>query len=286
MRTDQEMLSLIIETAKQDEHVRLVTLEGSRTNPNIAADQFQDFDVSYFVTDAQAFIQDEGWLDVFGEQVMMQKPEDMELFPPSLGGWFSYLMLFQDGNRIDLKVIPVEDKAKYFEQGDGLVEVLLDKDEVVSHLGPATDQKYWTPKPSAREFDDCCNEFWWVSSYVAKGLARHEFLYAVDHLHGNVRPNLLRMMSWQIGIKHGFNFSVGKNYKFIDRYLPKDDWQKLLSTYAQQSEAEVWEAMAVCQELFRKYAQQVANELGYVCPTYDVEMTKYIEGIRSQNEIK
>jgi len=35
---------------------------------------------------------------------MMQKPEDMELFPAELEG-YSYLMLFDDYNKIDLKLL-------------------------------------------------------------------------------------------------------------------------------------------------------------------------------------
>lgn len=85
----------------------------------------------------------------------------------------------------------------------------------------------------ARQFDDCCNEFWNVSTYVVKGLARNEILFAIDHLNGIARPNLLRMMTWQIGSERGYTFSVGKNYKFINHYLPKKDWEALLSTFAQ-----------------------------------------------------
>ncbi|WP_420916096.1 aminoglycoside 6-adenylyltransferase [Paenibacillus thiaminolyticus] len=47
------------------------------------------------------------------------------------------------------------------------------------------------------------------------------------------RPNLLRIMAWQIGSEQGYAFSIGKNYKFIDRYLPNEDWDTLLSTYSQ-----------------------------------------------------
>ena len=128
MRNEQEMMALILDLAKRDERIRLVTLEGSRTNKHISPDEFQDYDVSYFVTDMASFQRDERWLDVFGRRLMMQKPEDMELFPPELGSGFSYLMLFEDGNKIDLTLYPIEDLSGYFAASDGLVEVLLDKD--------------------------------------------------------------------------------------------------------------------------------------------------------------
>lgn len=55
----------------------------------------------------------------------MQKPEDMELFPPELGNWFSYLMLFEDGSKVDLTLIPLPEAGEYFEKSDGLVQVLF-----------------------------------------------------------------------------------------------------------------------------------------------------------------
>lgn len=275
MRTEHEMMSMFIEFAVKDDRIRLVTLEGSRTNKNIPPDQFQDYDVSYFVTDMDSFKENDHWLDQFGKRLMMQKPEDMELFPPELGNWFSYIILFEDGNKLDLTLIPCDEIDDYFASSDGLVKVLLDKDSCIKEEVIASDRKYWIKKPTAREFDDCCNEFWNVSTYVVKGLARKEILFAIDHLHEVARPNLLRMIAWQIGSEHGYSFSVGKNYKFIDRYLPKKDWEALLSTYSGNSYQSMWESLFTSYELFRKYSKAVANSLGYAYPMYDDAISTY-----------
>lgn len=101
MRSEQEMMNMLINFAENDDRIRLVTLEGSRTNPNITPDTFQDYDLSYFVTDMNSFKENDQWLHIFGKPVMMQKPEDMELFPSELGNWYSYLILFEDGNKLD-----------------------------------------------------------------------------------------------------------------------------------------------------------------------------------------
>ncbi|WP_080848990.1 aminoglycoside 6-adenylyltransferase [Cytobacillus gottheilii] len=285
MRTEREMMNMLIDLAKNDNRIRLITLEGSRTNKNIPRDSFQDYDISYFVTDMDSFKESDLWLDIFGKRLMMQKPEDMELFPPELGNWFSYLMLFEDGNRIDLTLIPVNEVDDYFSKSDGLVEVLLDKDSLVKNDVIPSDRKYWIKKPTAREFDDCCNEFWWVSTYVVKGLARREILFAVDHLHEIVRSNLLRMMSWQIGLEKGFNFSLGKNYKFIYHYLPKEDWETLLTTYSESSYSNMWQSLFTCYELFRKYSKSVAEDLGYKYPDHDESISNYTQNIyKSLNE--
>jgi aminoglycoside 6-adenylyltransferase len=280
MRSERQMMNMFVDFARNDKRIRLATLEGSRTNKNIPHDSFQDYDISYFVTDMDSFKENDKWLDIFGKRLIMQKPEDMELFPPDLGGnWFSYIILFEDGNKLDLTLIPINEVEDYFSNSDGLVEILLDKESTVKNDVIPSDRKYWIKKPTAREFDDCCNEFWMVSTYVVKGLARKEILFAMDHLHEIVRSNLLRMMSWQIGLERGFSFSVGKNYKYIKHYLPQEDWETLLSTYSQDGYPSMWQSLFTCYKLFRKYSKSVGESLGFKYPDYDEAMTKYTQNI-------
>ncbi|MFY0758294.1 aminoglycoside 6-adenylyltransferase [Metabacillus dongyingensis] len=279
MRSESEMMKLILDVAKNDKRIRLVTLEGSRANKNVPRDKFQDFDISYFVTDIDSFKSSDEWLNQFGKRILMQKPEDMELFPPELGNWFSYLMLFADDNKIDLTLIPIDELEQYLSESDGLIKLLLDKDSKINKKMDPNDEKYHIKKPSAREFDDCCNEFWMVSTYVVKGLARKEILFAIDHLNEIARPNLLRMMAWNIGIETDFSLSVGKNYKYIQTYLDINDWEKLLNTYAENSYENMWQSLFDCYDLFRKYSKLVAHHLSYNYPDYDEQITGYTEKI-------
>ena len=221
-RTPEEMMNLILSRAENDAHIRVVGMEGSRTNQNIPKDRFQDFDVTYFVDDPALYTEDDTWVNVFGERLIMQKPEDMELFPAVEDG-YSFLMFFTDYNKIDLTILPLTALEDYL-NGDGLREILLDKDGRVEEKPTPTDKEYHIQKPGARSFDDCCNEFWNITIYVVKGLCRRELLFAIDLL-AMMRNELLRMLSWQVGSAYGFTFSVGKNYKFIGQYLPAEQWQ-------------------------------------------------------------
>lgn len=58
MRTEQEMMDLILDTAKSDNRVLAAYLKGSRTNPKAPRDCYRDFDVMYVVTETRSFIQD------------------------------------------------------------------------------------------------------------------------------------------------------------------------------------------------------------------------------------
>lgn len=274
MRSEQQVYDMILNFAKADERVRMVTLEGSRTNINITPDDFQDFDITFFVTDLGSFTADDKWLDRFGERLIMQKPEDMELFPAVEKG-FSYLMLFCDDVKIDLTLLPLELADEYF-TWDKLVELLLDKDNRICRPPVPTDIDYHIQCPTGRMFDDCCNEFWNTTTYVVKGLCRREILFAIDHMNDIVRKELLRMVSWMVGTEYGFCFSLGKNYKFLDRYLPEALWERLMGTYRMDSYAQMWESLEQCMALFREVSANTAKRLGYPYPPYDEKISGYV----------
>lgn len=282
-RAPEEMMRLILSRAENDAHIRVVGMEGSRTNQNIPKDRFQDFDVTYFVDDPALYTKDDTWVNVFGERLIMQKPEDMELFPAVEEG-YSFLMFFTDYNKIDLTILPLTALEDYL-NGDGLREILLDKDGRVEEKPTPTDKEYHIQKPGARSFDDCCNEFWNITTYVVKGLCRRELLFAIDLL-AMMRNELLRMLSWQVGSAYGFTFSVGKNYKFIDQYLPAEQWQALLSTYRTDSVENTWRSLFTCHELFRDASKNFAAKYGYTYPDYDENVSRYVRDMYAEYEAK
>ena len=53
MRSDREMLDLILNFTRNNDAVRAVVMNGSRVNPNAKGDPFQDYDVVYFVRSVQ-----------------------------------------------------------------------------------------------------------------------------------------------------------------------------------------------------------------------------------------
>lgn len=275
MRTEKEIYDLVLNFAFQDERIRIVTLEGPRTNVNIPKDNLQDYDITFFVIDMGEFLKSDDWLSVFGNRIMMQKPEDMELFPPEEKG-FSYIMLFDDGVKIDLTLLPVSMLEEYLTR-DKLVKIMLDKDNMIKTEIVPTDEDYYIKCPTERKFDDCCNEFWNVATYVSKGLLRGEILFAIDHMNEVLRHELLRMISWYVGTEKGFNFSLGKNYKFLDKHISKELWDNLLNTYSMSSYEEMWKSFDLCLCLFKKISKKVADSLGYNYPDYDENVTKYLE---------
>ena len=269
MRSEQEMLELIVETARNDERIRAVIMNGSRTNPNAPRDFFQDFDIVYIVTDVAPFKYNYDWIKRFGELMIMQMPEDIQDPPPSNDGSFVYLMQFTDGNRIDLGIIPL---ANIRELGkDSLSVLLLDKDGFIEPFAPASESDYLPKPPTAKAFSDCCNEFWWVCPYVAKGLWREEIIYAKHMLDRWVREELMKMLTWHIGVKTQFSRSPGKLGKHFKQYLEPELWEMLQKTYSDASYDSTWEALYTTCNLFRIIAVQIGENFGFDYPHGDDE---------------
>ena len=146
MRSEQEMLDLILTTARNDERIRAVIMNGSRVNPNARPDPFQDFDIQYIVTDVEPFRHNLSWIRCFGELMIMQMPDEMADPPPEADhAGFTYLMQFMDGNRIDLNLSPISCLPNLPE--DSLSVALLDKDGCLPHFDPPCDKGY-LPTPA------------------------------------------------------------------------------------------------------------------------------------------
>ena len=267
MRSEHEILDLIIHTAKNDNRIRAVIMNGSRANPNAPRDFFQDFDIVFFVTETAPFVRNFDWIKRFGKLMILQTPEDMQDHPPGEGEFYSYLMQFTDGTRIDLGILPIS-KIKERTK-DSLSLLLLDKDGIIPHLPPPSEQDYLPKPPTEKAFNNCCNEFWWVCPYAAKGLWRREIIYAKHMLDDAVREQLNKMLNWYIGIKTGFKKNPGKCGKYYERYLEPELWHLLLRTYADAGYENTWEAMFAMCDLFRKLAIPVADQFDYQYPYKD-----------------
>ena len=72
MRTESEMLDLILQTAKTLK-VDAVASSGSRTNDQAPKDEFQDYDVVYVVENLEELISDLSWIDQFGKRMIEQE---------------------------------------------------------------------------------------------------------------------------------------------------------------------------------------------------------------------
>ena len=280
MRTEQQMLDLIISTAQEDDRIRAAILNGSRANPDAPRDFFQDFDIVYFVSDPSPFRRNREWIKRFGELMILQLPEDMRDPPPADDEGWAYLMQFTDGNRFDLSIYPLHKLAE--KCSDSLTVVLLDKDGRIGPLPPPSDRDYLPQPPTEKAFADCCNEFWWCSPYVAKGLWRGELPYAKCMLDEVVRTELMKMLRWHIGLQTGFQVNPGKLGKYFSKYLEPELWERFEKTYSGLGREETWEALFSMCDLFRQVAIPIAESYGFEYPFEDDRrVTAHLHHVRT-----
>lgn len=262
MRSESEMFELILRIAEEDERIRAVYMNGSRTNDKVPKDIFQDYDIVYVVTSTSPFIQDKGWIDRFGERLFMQYPDESPGDPADKENFYGWLMQFADGNRIDLHVESVA-HAKENILCDKLCKILLDKDGLLPAVPQSTDEDYWVKRPTREEYLCTCNEFWWCLDNVAKGLWRDEIPYVQDMLNFIIRKQLEKVLSWKIGIETDFSVSVGKSGKYMYRWLTEKEWQAYLDTYGAGDAESCWDAVEIMCGLFEQTAVWVGEQLGY-----------------------
>lgn len=275
MRTEKEMLDLILNIAKQDKNIKAVCMNGSRVNEKIKPDIHQDFDIVYIVENLEDIIADLEWINQFGNRIITQFPEAQDLYPSELEERYPILMLFDDYNRIDLTLLSKNKLSEYLVE-DKLIKILLDKDNLLPKNNSVSEASYWISKPYQKLFDECINEFYWVSTYVMKGIWRNELLYLIDHL--NIcRRMLLLMLAWDKGYKFDFQVNFGKSFKYLPNYLGSNKNSEFTSTYPHLNTNEIKEALYKMTEMFDYAAVMVSKKckLNYDTENY-AEVKKYI----------
>ena len=251
MRTEIEMLDIILKNAETLQ-VEAVAMSGSRTNPKASKDEFQDYDVVYIVDDLDNLTSNLSWLDQFGKRIIEQ---EVVLAHRRL-----YLMLFEDGNRIDLTLCPKEHIQEWVDSEAGFT-VLEDPEHLFESFSPNL-ERYWTDPATETDFEKSCNEFWWVSAYVVKGICRNQLIYATDHLYSICQQELLKVLSWQVASEK-VAVDIGKNYKYLFNYLPADKEKEFSALLDFSSLDKITQSLLATMEFFHQEAQYLAQKMGF-----------------------
>ena len=267
MRTDKEMLGLILQIAKKIQ-VDAVALSGSRTDTKAPKDEFQDYDVVYVVDDLDNLTSDLAWLDQFGTRIIEQHN--------LLGNRRLYLMLFEDGNRIDLTLCP-KDQIQEWVENEADFTVLEDPKGLFESYSPRP-ERFWIHPASEMDFEKTCNEFWWVSAYVVKGICRKQVIYATDHLYGICQQELLKILAWQVARDRGA-VDISKNYKHLFNYLPSEKEKEFSNLLDFSSLDKIIQSLLATMQIFHQEAQSLSQKMGF---DYDREVAEKMIGYAEQ----
>ena len=147
--------------------------------------------------------------------------------------------------------------------------VLEDPNGLFEPYSPSP-QRFWTNPASALDFEKTCNEFWWVSAYVIKGICRNQVIYATDHLYGICLQELLKVLAWQVASDRG-KVDIGKDYKYLFNYLPAEKEKEFSTLIDFSSKEKLTQSLFATMKFFHQEAQSLAQKMGF---DYDKEVVE------------
>ena len=268
---DDDILKILLSYANNDENIRAVLMEGSRAFGKV--DKYSDYDIVYLTKSNEPYFNG-GILsfltDKFGEIAVMQTPDNGD--PHDV---YTHLIQFASGVRIDLTFNSLDFLRRV--PLESATVVLMDKDEVFAGAAPPSDADFWLNCPSAEEFRNHCNEFWWCSPYVAKAVVRGQTLHALEVLGECVCKEYALMLSYLVGVRNNWeHVNPGKHYTNAKHLLPLNEthyYEALMNSYVHANDEDINLALDMLMRKYDTLAEIIAGELDYTYDSSEAEKT-------------
>ena len=280
MRTPEEMHNLILDFAENDDRVRCVYLNGTRVDERYC-DKYSDFDLVYVVNDIASFTKSDEWLEYFGKRLVMQKTSDGLAHPYDYSGYenYTYLMQFDDGNRIDLTLVDVQNIQYAVNHTDEPRKILLDKDRY--NLSNIAYKGFYTiARPTQRQFDENLNEFWWMCVVCAKGLCRGEITYVKAMMEHYQYRCFYIMLGWLKGIRTDFKAEGTKYSKDIGEFISYEEYMLFQASFGSGDIENIWESLFKRCVFFMEMSREVAEKLNFTINENENAVVNHIRKMR------
>lgn len=274
MLVKENLLESLLSSVQQDAHIRMVVLTNEQVVAEYEEGAAHAIDIALVLQHVEQLQQDPVWQQQFSAQLSAYMPKNVMLFPPT-AQQFSYLLLFDDGNRITVQLLCKEDVEHLFQVEEHEMRILLDKDQLAAHV-----QQDVVEPPTIEAFNECCSTFWWGTTYVVKSMLKDEFLPAAEHFHQLVRKSLLQMLAWHVASEHQFTISIGKHYRLLPNYLSDERYRALLETYSIQQPEQLQAAVNTVQSLFREATMAVGMYSQFTYPPYDAQVSQLLATLK------
>lgn len=234
-----DIMQKLMDFFDSNDDLKIFSMNGSRVNPTITPDIFQDYDVVFFTDSIAKYKKDTAFLSAFGEVLLMTEPDDdtwaneERLYPNGEG--YTYLVQFKNGERIDFQFLTLPLLKNYLHE-NRLTKIIGDKEGLVAEEIIPTDQDYWQEQPEKNQIRYSIKEFWWQFNNTLKAICRKEFLLAQFYL-TLTREELIHILTWQVSIQEGLTKNYGKKNDLIFQYLDRATADLLRSTFDTHNEA-------------------------------------------------
>lgn len=262
MHLEADVLYSLLQWAEDDDHIRLIILNGSRGDPGRVPDELSDYDVAILMSDPDRAL-DDRWIARFGE-IMVRWPRTPG--DTGLPGWITQLVIFRSGLRIDFQFGSTDINS--IECAGPFHCVLVDRDHLSECIERRPVSGTRIEPPTEDEFIDRINAFWWDIPYVAKALRRDELDYVRFIMDGDIRFEKLHpLIRWRIGIEHGQETDVGIFGRWFRRYLSDDTWSRYLESFSGAAPEDQWQAMFAMCRFVRELGTEIAHHYSFAYPS-------------------
>lgn len=274
MLVKEDLLESLLSTVQDDAHIRMVVLTEEQILAEYPEGTAYALHIAFVAQHVEQLQQDAMWQQQLSAQLTAHMPKNLMLFPPT-APHYSYLLLFDDGNRISVKLLSKDEIEQLFQLEEHDMHILADKDKIASQVS-----QHILEPPTAEAFNECCSTFWWGTTNVVKSMLKQEQIAAAEHFHTLVRKSLLQMLAWYVASEHQFTITIGKYYKQLPQYLSDERYRMLLNTYNIGTEEQLDDALQRVQTLFREATMAVGMHCHFSYPPYDAQVSQLLQTLK------
>ncbi|MBN1967232.1 MAG: aminoglycoside 6-adenylyltransferase [Anaerolineae bacterium] len=260
--------------AEGEDNIRVVLVIGSRARSDHPADAWSDLDVLLLARDPAPLWEDAGWVQAIG------RPWLTFLEPTPDGRGFERRVLFEGG--LDVDFVPQHvagldamlahgippDVADMLRRG---VRFLVDKDGYAARFEALPLPTLRADPPAEAEFLNQVNDFWYPTVWTAKHLRRGELWWAKGGCDSYLKGLLRQMLEWHAQATRGGHVDTWMRGRFLEEWADSRAVAALPQAFAHYDAEDIWQALQVTLELYRRLSLETAAKWGFGYPTAGAE---------------
>lgn len=290
----ENLLARFVAWAATQEDLRAAFIIGSRARGDHPADRWSDLDLITFVTDIQRYLTTDEWLHA------LSKPMLSFVESTADGRSQERRVLFGNGLDVDFALLPAAfldslgqgeippDLISHLQRG---LRIVVDKDGLLAQMQRKVLELPTPPPPApptAEEFANLVNDFWYHTVWTAKHLRRGELWWAKSGCDGYLKQLLQRMMEWHARTTQGAEHDTWFRGRFLEEWVDPQARAALSHLFAHYDKDDIWRALSATMAIFRLLASECAQKLGYPYPsegdTFASELVRQLDAERTQQE--
>jgi len=257
-----ELLEKIINWAEKKAGISVLILSGSLAAKG-KKDSLSDYDIAVYGNDFD-FIKQDDWIDDI-DHYLICIHESFEFLDRQIP---ARLIIFDEVLKVDFSFHPLQSlhtlisQKKLPDDYDIGYRILLDKEGIASKMQKPSYRGFVMHKPSAKDFQQNCNEFWFEIYHVAKYLSRND-LWTAKSRDWAAKEWLRKMIEWNHAAKLKWGFSLKNEGKNMKEWIDKKTWEDLHKSFGRFEKKDSWKAMEKTIKIYRRIAIKTANQLKY-----------------------